>query len=62
MVKLSKGKCGRKRSYSTREDAIVAASTKMRCNLAEVDWCSFRAYLCPVCGMYHLTKDREEVR
>jgi hypothetical protein len=55
-MKLSKGKCGKKRCYLSKEDAIVAASTHMRDNYLVDDWNSFRSYKCNICGWYHLTK------
>ena len=57
-MKMSKGKCGKKRSYQSESDAFIAVSTRMRKRFKEDDWVSFRAYLCPRCKMWHLTKER----
>ena len=43
--------CGRKRAYSTREEALGVAAHNIRHNRG----CMLRAYECPYCGQWHLT-------
>lgn len=58
MTLLSLGLCGKKQSYLSREDALVAASTRMR---DHSDYDTLRPYYCERCKRYHLTKMLEKV-
>ncbi|OFY39638.1 MAG: hypothetical protein A2Z69_00385 [Bacteroidetes bacterium RBG_13_44_24] len=62
MVKMARGRCGRKKRYPSEQSALVAITTQMRYQHGSDDWTCFRTYRCERCGGWHLTKQREEVR